>query len=183
MDNRVKKILDHIEECRIDELSNEKLIAYRKKAAEQKRNSDKDIENDAADIRTWRNAVQHSAKRARGIDAANKRLIGDDVEESMVAREQGGRKMVSAEAALRHAREIAHKRAPGSKPTMSDIAAAHRRLTSGVKHESEEIDELSNDLLSRYKKAASADSIARTPVLLRVRVPHLSPAIKPLRVA
>jgi hypothetical protein len=82
------------------------------------------------------------------------------VEESIVARVQGGRKMVSAEAALRHARELANKRAPGSKPTMSDIAAAHRRLTSGVKHESEEIDELSNDLLSRYKKAASADSIA-----------------------
>lgn len=82
------------------------------------------------------------------------------VEESIVARVQGGRKMVSAEAALRHAREIAHKRAPGSKPTMSDIAAAHRRLTSGVKHESEEIDELSNDLLGRYKKAAAADSIA-----------------------
>lgn len=82
------------------------------------------------------------------------------VEESIVARVQGGRKMVSAEAALRHARELANKRAPGSNPTLSDIAAAHRRLTSGVKHESEEIDELSNDLLSRYKKAASADSIA-----------------------
>ena len=160
MDNRVKKILDHIEECRIDELSNEKLIAYRKKAAEQKRNSDKDTENDAVDIRTWRNDVQNSANRARGIDAANKRLIGDDVEESMVAREQGGRKMVSAEAALRHAREIAHKRAPGSKPTMSDIAQAHRNLTSGIKHESEEIDELSIDLLSRYKKKASDDSRA-----------------------
>ena len=80
--------------------------------------------------------------------------------ESMVARTQSGRKMVSAEAALRHAREIAHKRQPGSKPTLSDIAAAHRRLSSSVKHESEEIDELSIDMLSRYKKAASAESSA-----------------------
>lgn len=102
-------------------------------------------------------------KKTDGIQKSYHKLmhmINKDVEESIVARVQGGRKMVSAEAALRHARELANKRAPGSKPTMSDIAAAHRRLTSGVKHESEEIDELSNDLLSRYKKAASADSIA-----------------------
>ena len=84
----------------------------------------------------------------------------DFIEESMVARVQSGRKMVSAEAALRHAREIAHKRQPGSKPTLSDIAAAQRRLSSSVKHESEEIDELSIDMLSRYKKAASAESSA-----------------------
>lgn len=84
----------------------------------------------------------------------------DFIEESMVARVQSGRKMVSAEAALRHAREIAHKRQPGSKPTLSDIAAAHRRLSSSVKHESEEIDELSIDMLSRYKKAASVESRA-----------------------
>lgn len=72
--------------------------------------------------------------------------VDDEVEESMVARVQGGRKMVSAEAALRHAREIAHKRSPGSKPTMSDIAAAHRKLSSGVK-ESDELEEgLSSDL-------------------------------------
>ena len=86
--------------------------------------------------------------------------IAEEVEESIVARVQSGRKMVSAEAALRHARELAHKRQPGSKPTMSDIAQAHRNLTSGIKHESEEIDELSNDLLSRYKKKASDDSRA-----------------------
>lgn len=63
--------------------------------------------------------------------------VDGEVEESMVARVQGGRKMVSAEAALRHAREIAHKRSPGSKPTMSDIAAAHRKLSSGVKESDE----------------------------------------------
>ncbi len=84
----------------------------------------------------------------------------EEVDESIVARVQSGRKMVSAEAALRHARELAHKRQPGSKPTMSDIAQAHRNLTSGIKHESEEIDELSNDLMSRYKKAATSDSLA-----------------------
>ena len=84
----------------------------------------------------------------------------EEVDESIVARVQSGRKMVSAEAALRHARELAHKRQPGSKPTMSDIAQAHRNLTSGIKHESEEIDELSIDLLSRYKKKASDDSRA-----------------------
>lgn len=72
--------------------------------------------------------------------------VDGEVEESMVARVQGGRKMVSAEAALRHAREIAHKRSPGSKPTMSDIAAAHRKLSSGVK-ESDELEEgFSSDL-------------------------------------
>ena len=86
--------------------------------------------------------------------------IAEEVEESIVARVQSGRKMVSAEAAIRHARELAHKRQPGSKPTMSDIAQAHRNLTSRIKHESEEIDELSNDLLSRYKKKASDDSRA-----------------------
>ena len=66
--------------------------------------------------------------------------VDGEVDESVVARVQGGRKMVSAEAALRHAREIAHARSPGSKPTMSDIAAAHRKLSSGVK-ESEDLEE------------------------------------------
>ena len=90
--------------------------------------------------------------------------IAEEVEESIVARVQSGRKMVSAEAALRHARELAQKRKPGSKPTISDIAQAHRNLTSRIKHESEEIDELSNDLLSRYKKKASDDSRAADAV-------------------
>ena len=72
-------------------------------------------------------------KKVAAQRAYNKRVNN----ESMVARVQGGRKMVSAEAALRHAREIAHKRSPGSKPTMSDIAAAHRKLSSGVKESDE----------------------------------------------
>lgn len=80
-------------------------------------------------------------KKVAAQRAYNKRVNN----ESMVARVQGGRKMVSAEAALRHAREIAHKRSPGSKPTMSDIAAAHRKLSSGVK-ESDELEGFSSDL-------------------------------------
>ena len=85
--------------------------------------------------------------------------VGDDVDESMVARVQGNRKMVSAEAALRHAREIAHARKPGSKPTIMDIAAAHKKLSSGVK-ESEDSDPESHTNESFVVKDPSGKTVA-----------------------
>jgi hypothetical protein len=143
MDKRIQKVLGLVES--IDDRTPKKTDGIQRSYHKLMHMINKDVEG------TFGDYVGESVKVVEDETA---------VEESIVARVQGGRKMVSAEAALRHARELANKRAPGSKPTMSDIAAAHRRLTSGVKHESEEIDELSNDLLSRYKKAASADSIA-----------------------
>jgi hypothetical protein len=143
MDKRIQKVLGLVES--IDDRTPKKTDGIQRSYHKLMHMINKDVEGTFGDF------VGESVKVVEDENA---------VEESIVARVQGGRKMVSAEAALRHARELANKRAPGSKPTMSDIAAAHRRLTSGVKHESEEIDELSNDLLSRYKKAASADSIA-----------------------
>lgn len=92
-------------------------------------------------------------KKVAAQRAYNKRVNN----ESMVARVQGGRKMVSAEAALRHARELAQKRQPGSKPTLSDIAHAHRNLTSGIKHESEENESIDESFAVKDSSGKTVD--------------------------
>ena len=74
--------------------------------------------------------------------------VGDDkylvkeeevTDESTVIRTQNGRKMVSAEVAIRLAREIAARRKEGEKATTSDLKHATKALT---REEAEQIDEL-----------------------------------------
>ena len=74
--------------------------------------------------------------------------VGDDkylvkeeevTDESTVIRTQNGRKMVSAEVAIRLAREIAARRKEGEKATTSDLKHATKALT---REEAELIDEL-----------------------------------------
>jgi hypothetical protein len=60
-----------------------------------------------------------------------------EVDESMVVRKQGGRTMVSAEAAIKLARELAAKRKPGEKATGSDLSNAAKLLRK-EEHEVEE---------------------------------------------
>ena len=63
----------------------------------------------------------------------------EEVDESTVVRTQNGRKMVSAEVAIRLAREIAARRKEGEKATTTDLKRAATALT---REEAEQIDEL-----------------------------------------
>lgn len=77
----------------------------------------------------------------------DKYLVKEEVNESTVIRTQNGRKMVSAEVAIRLAREIAAKRKEGEKATTNDLKHATKALT---REEAEQIDELSSDTLKSY---------------------------------
>jgi hypothetical protein len=57
----------------LEEVSQQTLQSYRKKASAQKRAAD-DVVSGDADDETWKKNVNLSAKRRQGIDAANKRL-------------------------------------------------------------------------------------------------------------
>ena len=57
----------------LEEVSQQTLQSYRKKASAQKRAAD-DVVSGDADDETWKKNVSLSAKRRQGIDAANKRL-------------------------------------------------------------------------------------------------------------
>lgn len=73
-------------------------------------------------------------------DAAHAGMVHEEVEEtdeSTVIRTQNGRKMVSAEVAIRLAREIAAKRKEGEKATTNDLKQATKALT---REEAEQID-------------------------------------------
>lgn len=71
----------------------------------------------------------------------------EEVDESTVVRTQNGRKMVSAEVAIRLAREIAARRKEGEKATTTDLKHATKALT---REETEQIDELSSNTLRSY---------------------------------
>ncbi len=66
--------------------------------------------------------------RGHTVDRVVK-LAKESVDESVVKREVKGRQYVSAEVAIRLAREIAAKRKPGEKATHSDLQDAQKRLT------------------------------------------------------
>ena len=167
MDKRVNKIFDLIENT-VDEVSLETLQSYREKRLQEP--LDQRTPKKTKGIqRAWTKAMYKINKDEKGTFGDNKgygqgRYMGDsveefdgEVEESVVARVQGGRKMVSAEAALRHARELAQKRQPGSKPTLSDIAHAHRNLTSGIKHESEENESIDESFAVKDSSGKTVD--------------------------
>lgn len=137
---------------RIDELSKSTLASYVKKAADSATqngyHAGGESERYASEPISKRpdsygKARKKAIDRLRGINKAVARLTKEDVEqqhaeqpnreasvasESMVAREVGGRKFVSAEAAIRLAREIAAKRKEGEKPTHNDLIAAKKKL-------------------------------------------------------
>lgn len=167
MDTRVNKIIDLIENT-VDEVSLDTLQSYREKRLKEP--LDKRTPTKTKGIqRSYTKMMYKINKDDKGTFGDTKgydqgRYMGDsveedgdDVEESMVARVQGGRKMVSAEAALRHARELAQKRQPGSKPTLSDIAHAHRNLTSGIKHESEENESIDESFAVKDSSGKTVD--------------------------
>jgi hypothetical protein len=62
-----------VAEGSLEEVSQQTLQSYRKKASAQKRAAD-DVVSGDADDETWKKNVSLSAKRRQGIDAANKRL-------------------------------------------------------------------------------------------------------------
>jgi hypothetical protein len=62
-----------VAEGSLEEVSQQTLQSYRKKASAQKRAAD-DVVSGDADDKTWKKNVSLSAKRRQGIDAANKRL-------------------------------------------------------------------------------------------------------------
>ena len=81
-------------------------------------------------------------------DAAHAGMVREEVSnESTVVRTQNGRKMVSAEVAIRLAREIAARRKEGEKATTTDLKHATKALT---REETEQIDELSSNTLKSY---------------------------------
>jgi hypothetical protein len=67
------KIVQGVAEGSLEEVSQQTLQSYRKKASAQKRAAD-DVVSGDADDETWKKNVSLSAKRRQGIDAANKRL-------------------------------------------------------------------------------------------------------------
>ena len=76
-----------------------------------------------------------------------------DIDESMVARTQNGRRMVSAEAAIRLARELAAKRKEGEKATHKDLQAA----SAALRKEEVELDEgIASKIKSAVKKVKRA---------------------------
>lgn len=98
-------------------------------------------EKNDADIHGTRDLEQ--AKKGN-LSPAIKEEVTD---ESMVVRTQNGRKMVSAEVAIRLAREIAARRKEGEKATTTDLKHATKALR---REETEQIDELSSDTLKSY---------------------------------
>ena len=93
-----------------------------------------------------------SAKAALANHPLKKHLVIEEVEEtdeSTVIRTQNGRKMVSAEVAIRLAREIAARRKgkEGEKATTTDLKHATNALR---REETEQIDELSSNTLKSY---------------------------------
>lgn len=89
--------------------------------------------------------VQHRYDNKRSIEPGA--MMQHKVAESTVIRTQNGRKMVSAEVAIRLAREIAAKRKEGETATTNDLKHATKALT---REEAEQIDELSSDTLKSY---------------------------------
>ena len=91
-------------------------------------------------VKTSTHSNYHDAKKA---------MMQHKVAESTVIRTQNGRKMVSAEVAIRLAREIAARRKgkEGEKATTNDLKHATKALT---REEAEQIDELSSDTLKSY---------------------------------
>jgi hypothetical protein len=109
----------------IEELSTDFLGKYKKAASADASNANQEGDFKKGD------------KRFSGIVKATKKQFANEtkpkneeveVDESMVAREVGGRKFVSAEAALRLAKEIAAKR--NEKASKDDLKAAHQKLTA-----------------------------------------------------
>lgn len=77
----------------------------------------------------------------------------EQTDESMVARTQNGRRMVSAEAAIRLARELAAKRKEGEKATHKDLQAA----SAALRKEEVELDEgIASKIKSAVKKVKRA---------------------------
>jgi hypothetical protein len=68
-----KSLSQGMAEGSLEEVSQQTLQSYRKKASAQKRAAD-DVVSGDADDKTWKKNVSLSAKRRQGIDAANKRL-------------------------------------------------------------------------------------------------------------
>lgn len=81
------------------------------------------------------------------IDQLKREIKEEVTDESTVVRTQNGRKMVSAEVAIRLAREIAARRKEGEKATTTDLKHATKALRG---EETEQIDELSSDTLKSY---------------------------------
>jgi hypothetical protein len=71
--NEVQGLQQGMAEGSLEEVSQQTLQSYRKKASAQKRAAD-DVVSGDADDETWKKNVSLSAKRRQGIDAANKRL-------------------------------------------------------------------------------------------------------------
>jgi hypothetical protein len=69
----IQVVKQGVAEGSLEEVSQQTLQSYRKKASAQKRAAD-DVVSGDADDETWKKNVSLSAKRRQGIDAANKRL-------------------------------------------------------------------------------------------------------------